>query len=80
MYALLDVRATGLSGEAFALRLLEEERIAVMPGESFGDGAAGHVRVAMTVDDDAFASALARLLALAARLAAEAGTARSIPA
>jgi arginine:pyruvate transaminase len=80
MYAMLDVRATGMSGEAFALRLLDEERIAVMPGESFGEGAAGHVRVAMTVADEALADALARLLALAARLAAEAGTARAIPA
>ncbi len=80
MYAMLDVRATGLSGEDFALRLLNEERIAVMPGESFGGGAAGHVRVAMTVDDEAFAEALARLLALAARLAAEAGTGSAIPA
>lgn len=69
MYAMLDVRATGLSGEAFARRLLDEERIAVMPGESFGEAGAGHVRVAMTVEDGAFEDALRRLLALAARLA-----------
>ena len=80
MYALLDVRATGLSGEGFALRLLEEERIAVMPGESFGAWAAGHVRVALTVEDGALEEALSRLLAFAGRLAAEAGAARAVPA
>ena len=70
MYVMLDIRATGLSGEAFALRLLEEERIAVMPGESFGRAAAGHVRIAMTVEDAAFADALTRLAAFADRIAA----------
>ncbi|NDR55010.1 pyridoxal phosphate-dependent aminotransferase [Aliiruegeria sabulilitoris] len=61
MYLLLDIRPTGMSGTAFAEALLDAEGIAVMPGESFGRAAAGHVRVAMTIDDDAFAEALARL-------------------
>lgn len=76
MYAMLDVRATGMTGEGFAWRLLDEERVAVMPGESFGPGAAGHVRVALTARDGALEDALSRLLALAARLAA----ARAVPA
>lgn len=67
MYVMADVRGTGLSGDVFANRLLDEERIAVMPGESFGQASAGHIRIAMTVDDDAFATALARLSAFAAR-------------
>jgi len=58
---MLDIRATGLSGEAFALELLEQEKIACMPGESFGDAAAGHLRVALTIDDDEMVSALHRL-------------------
>lgn len=66
MYAMLDIRATGLTGETFAEALLDAEHIAVMPGESFGQAAAGHVRVAMTVDDDRFADALSRLLDFAA--------------
>jgi arginine:pyruvate transaminase len=70
MYLMLDIRATGLSGMDFADRLLDAERIAVMPGESFGAAAAGHVRVAMTVDDASFTAALARLLAFAGELAA----------
>ena len=65
MYIMLDIRATGLTGDAFADRLLDTHHIAVMPGESFGQAAAGHVRVAMTVDDDAFKTALTRLVRFA---------------
>jgi arginine:pyruvate transaminase len=70
MYAMLDVRATGLSGEDFAGKLLDAEGIAVMPGESFGKAAAGHIRVAMTVDDDAYTDAITRVVAFAKTLAA----------
>lgn len=69
MYLMLDVRATGLSGEAFAYDLLERHRIAVMPGESFGTSAVGHIRVAMTVEDGVFAAALETLVAHAEALA-----------
>ena len=62
MYVMLDIRATGLSGEDFANALLDAEHIAVMPGESFGLAAAGHIRVAMTIDDDSYVSALRRLV------------------
>ncbi len=62
MYVMLDIRATGLSGEDFGYALLDKVQIAVMPGESFGQAAAGHIRVAMTVDDDSFRDALVRLV------------------
>ncbi len=74
MYVMIDIRPTGLSGTAFAEALLDEERIAVMPGESFGTGASGHIRIAMTVADAAFADAMTRLLAFAARRAAAPAT------
>ena len=61
MYLMLDIRATGMSGDDFADALLEAEHIAVMPGESFGTAAAGHLRVAMTVEDSAFEAALTTL-------------------
>ncbi len=70
MYVMLDIRATGLSGEGFANALLDAHHIAVMPGESFG-AAAGHIRVAMTVDDEAFAAALDTLVGFARTLAAQ---------
>ncbi len=68
MYLMLDMRPTGLSGEDFANRLLDAHQIAVMPGESFGTAAAGHIRVAMTVDDDAFVAALTTVLNFAGDL------------
>lgn len=66
MYLMLDIRATGLSGEEFANALLDAHKIAVMPGESFGQAAAGHLRVAMTVEDEVFLEALETLCAFAA--------------
>ena len=69
MYLMLDVSATGLTGEGFANALLDEHRIAVMPGESFGSAAAGHVRVAMTIEDKAFEAALRILCRFAAGIA-----------
>jgi arginine:pyruvate transaminase len=69
MYAMLDIRATGQSGEDFANALLDAELIATMPGESFGTAAAGHIRVAMTIDDAAYTDALRRLVRFAVSLA-----------
>ncbi len=69
MYLMLDIRATGLSGTDFANALLETHLIAVMPGESFGAAAAGHIRVAMTVEDQVFGQALGQLCAFAAQCA-----------
>jgi arginine:pyruvate transaminase len=68
MYVMLDIRDTGLSGEAFAYSLLDTHHIAVMPGESFGTAAAGHLRVALTIEDTAFEAALKTLCAHAERL------------
>jgi arginine:pyruvate transaminase len=72
MYMMLDVSATGLSGQDFAFALLEKHHIAVMPGESFGTAAAGHVRVAMTIEDGAFEEALKTLCSFAKGLAEKA--------
>ncbi len=71
MYLMLDIRATGLSGEEFAFALLERHHIAVMPGESFGQAAAGHLRIAMTIADDDFARALETICVFATELAEE---------
>ncbi len=65
MYVMLDITATGLSGDDFADQLLEAHHIAVMPGESFGKAAAGHIRVAMTIEDGAFEAALRQLCSFA---------------
>jgi arginine:pyruvate transaminase len=65
MFVMVDARKTGLSGEQFALRLLREQGVVTMPGESFGAGGAGHVRVALTVGVDQISEACRRMRALA---------------
>lgn len=70
MYVMLDIRATGQSARTFARDLLRREAIAVMPGDSFGSAANGHIRLALTVDDSRLEQALDRLCHFALRLAA----------
>ena len=67
MFALLDVRATGMGGETFALALPEAEGVAVMPGESFGAGLSGWLRISLTRPDAEIAEAGRRIAAFAAR-------------
>lgn len=71
MYAMLDVRAVAATGEEFAWKLLEAEKVAVMPGESFGEGAAGHIRISLGQPDDVLADALGRIRRFAATLGGE---------
>ena len=68
MFVMVDVRKTGLSGEEFGRRLLAGENVVTMPGESFGAGGAGHLRVALTVDEDQIKEACKRIAALANRV------------
>ena len=68
MFVMVDVRKTGLSGEDFARRLLAEENVVTMPGESFGAGGAGHLRVALTVDEAQITEAAKRMARLAERI------------
>jgi arginine:pyruvate transaminase len=68
MFALIDVRATGLSGEAFASSLLDRQKVAVMPGESFGAGLSGWLRLSLTQADDRTVEAANRIAAHAAAI------------
>ncbi len=43
-YAFPSVKSTGMSSEEFAEKLLNEERVAVVPGCAFGDCGEGYVR------------------------------------
>lgn len=77
MYVMLDIRATGLTGTEFAFRLLNEARVAVMPGESFGQAAAGHLRLALTRPEAEIDAALDAIGTLAATCVAAARRAAS---
>jgi arginine:pyruvate transaminase len=69
MFVFADVRPTGLSGQDFALALLAEENIAVMPGEAFGKAGAGHVRISLTAPLEVLEPAIAKIASFAARQA-----------
>ncbi len=43
-YAFPKIAVTGMDDETFAQKLLEEERVAVVPGTAFGSGGEGFVR------------------------------------
>ena len=68
MFIVVDVSATGLAGQEFAERLLDEKNVAVMPGASFGRQAVNFIRVSLTVDDEQLAIATERMVELAVQL------------
>ena len=60
-YAFPSVVNTGLNGDEFAERLLLEERVAVVPGSSFGFGGENHVRIAYCKSYEEIEAAFERL-------------------
>lgn len=52
-YCFPDIRPTGLSSEEFAQQLLQEEKVACVPGDAFGPSGKGYVRCsyATALDD-----------------------------
>ena len=61
-YAFPEVTSTtGLSSEAFAQGLLEEERVAVIPGSAFGPSGEGHVRACYATSYEQLEEALTRI-------------------
>ena len=67
MFTVIDIRATGLSGTDYARMLLDQEHVAVMPGESFGQSLAGWVRVSLTRPDAELTEACTRIATFTAR-------------
>jgi len=65
MFALVDVRGTGMTGHHFAEGLLAAQDVAVMPGTSFGAALDGWLRVSLTQPDEVIAEACARMVAFA---------------
>ncbi|MBI1619152.1 pyridoxal phosphate-dependent aminotransferase [Aquamicrobium zhengzhouense] len=61
MYIMLDVSELETDDEAFAWGLLEKEQVAVMPGSSFGQSAAGHIRISLCQPDDLLREAAGRI-------------------
>ena len=60
-YAFPRITSTGLDSETFAQRLLEEERVAVIPGGAFGPSGADHVRACYATSYELLEEALTRI-------------------
>lgn len=60
-YAFPSIAATGLSSQDFSERLLFEQRVAVIPGDSFGPSGAGHVRACYAAAYEQLEEALLRI-------------------
>jgi aminotransferase len=60
-YAFPSVRGSGMDDAEFAERLLDEERVAVIPGRAFGIGGAGYVRCSYATSYEKIEKALERI-------------------
>ncbi len=60
-YVLVDVSETGMDSRSFALSLLQKMKVAVAPGQAFGEVAHNHVRVSLAAEEDALVEGLGRM-------------------
>jgi len=60
-YAFPDIRVSGMMSDQFAWTLLEEEKVAAVPGPAFGQGGEGYVRMCYATAQDKIEEALERM-------------------
>lgn len=65
-YLLLDVSETGMNGVDFAVKMLEEAHVVMIPGDSFGPHCGDYVRIACTVSEYKLKEAAERVKAVLA--------------
>jgi aminotransferase len=69
-YVFPSITSTGLSSEDFALRLLNEESVACVPGTAFGACGEGHIRCTYATGMESLKKAMERMGAFVTRLRA----------
>ena len=67
-YVFPCIKEFGLTSEEFATRLLEEEKVAIVPGTAFGDSGEGFLRISYAYSIDNLRKALTRLSRFVSRL------------
>ncbi|HHV73201.1 MAG TPA: aminotransferase class I/II-fold pyridoxal phosphate-dependent enzyme [Thermoanaerobacterium sp.] len=67
-YIFPSIKKTGLSSQEFCERLLKEEKIAVVPGDAFGPGGEGFIRVSYAYSIDKIMKALERIESFAKKI------------
>ena len=65
------IKEFGMTSDEFALRLLEEEKVAVVPGTAFGDSGEGFLRISYAYSIEALKEAVGRIGNFVERLRAE---------
>ena len=70
-YAFPSIKNSGLSDDAFAMQLLKEEKIAVVPGRAFGPGGEGFVRCSFAAGYDKLIIACDRIEKFMERLSSK---------
>lgn len=60
-YAFPSIESTGLDSTTFCEELLEEKKVATVPGPAFGDSGAGHIRISFATDRERLTEALNRI-------------------
>lgn len=60
-YIFPSIAPTGMDDETFAVRLLEEEKVAVVPGSAFGPSGRGHIRCSYASSTENLTEALRRI-------------------
>ncbi len=67
-YAFPSIKEFGMTSDEFASRLLQEEKVAVVPGTAFGDCGEGFLRISYAYSLDSLKEALGRLGRFVGRL------------
>ncbi|MDO4326747.1 MAG: aminotransferase class I/II-fold pyridoxal phosphate-dependent enzyme [bacterium] len=70
-YTFPSIKRFGMTSDEFALRLLEEEKVAVVPGTAFGDCGEGFLRISYAYSLEELKEALGRMRRFVERLDAE---------
>lgn len=60
-YVFPNIQEFGMTSEEFATRLLEEEKVAVVPGSAFGESGEGYIRVSYAYSLEDLKEAIGRL-------------------
>lgn len=60
-YIFPDIRSTGLTSDEFCVRLLEEQKVACVPGTAFGDAGEGFIRVSYAYSIEHIREAINRI-------------------
>jgi aminotransferase len=60
-YAFPSIKSTGLTSQDFAEKLLLEEKVAVVPGDVFGESGEGHIRCSYASSMDQLKEAITRM-------------------